>query len=106
MKTALLLCIVLAGCRTEFVGDPHVAPAACQSKCAAVNMRMTGMVYMGEYSSACICEIAPPAGAPLPPPPPTSGPPGGSAGGAAAAAAAGVVMQMRQQQQQQQQRHP
>lgn len=102
MKTALLACIVLGaiGCRTEFVGDPHVSAAACQSKCAGVNMRMTGMVYMGEYSSACICELAPPATAPLPPPPPPGSGPPGAAAGAAGAAAAGVVMQMRQQEQQ------
>ena len=60
---------------------------------------MTGMVYMGEYSSACICEIPRPAAAPPPmgAPPPTGAPPSAvpGASGAAAGAAAGVVMQMR-----------
>jgi hypothetical protein len=108
MKIGWIAAVVVAGigCRTEFIGDPHVAPGQCQAKCASTGMRMTGMVYMGEYSSACICELAPPPGAPMPPPP-AGGPPGGApqsgAGAAAAGAAAGVVMQMRREEEQRKQ---
>ncbi len=72
------------GCQTQFTGDPHISAAACQAKCAQSNLQMAGMVYMGEYSSACICEV---------------GKPGGAAAGLAEAgaigAAPGVIMQMR-----------
>jgi hypothetical protein len=93
-----LVVIGLLGCRTEFVGDPHISPPACQAKCAGLNMRMSGMVFMGEYSSACLCEIPlapPPPGPGAPPPPP--GAPGVGGAAAAAGAAAGVVMQMRRE---------
>jgi hypothetical protein len=83
----LLVCLLCIGCRTEFTGSPHVDPASCVAKCQASQLVMTGMVYMGEYSSACICEV--PRAAPAP-----SAPPGAGAG-AAAGAAAGVAMQMR-----------
>ena len=82
-----------AGCRTEFTGSAHIDPGTCQAKCSEAHLQMAGMVYMGEYSSACICEI------PKAPAPPTGMGPAASA--AAAGAAAGVVMQMRQQQQEQ-----
>jgi hypothetical protein len=66
-KTIVVMVLALAGCRTEFYGSPHIDPATCQQKCGAANLQMAGMVYMGEYSSACICEIPhapPPAAAP------------------------------------------
>jgi hypothetical protein len=48
----------------------------------------SGMVFIGEYSSACICEVGPP---------PAPGAPTATKGGGAAVAGAtaGVVMQMR-----------
>ena len=85
----ILASVLLVGCQTQFTGDPHIDPQTCQRRCAASQLRMSGIVYMGEYSSACICEVVPPAGAPSAP----SGAPGGAS--AAAGAAAGVVMQMR-----------
>jgi hypothetical protein len=102
--------MMAAGCATTFTGDAHIEPAACQAKCTAANMQFVGMVYMGEYSSACICDI------PLPMPPPAAAQPPTAANGqttnasgataAAGAAATGVVMQMRRAAaQQQQQRH-
>ncbi len=89
--TALSM-LTLAGCATSFTGSAHIegGRSGCESKCAGQGLAMSGMVYMGEYSSACVCEV------------PGSG---GGAGSSASVAggAAGVVMQMRQQQQQQQQ---
>lgn len=73
-----------AGCQTQFIGDPHISPAACQAKCAQSNLQMAGMVYMGEYSSACVCEVAR-----------TGGAPAGLASAGAMGAAPGVIMQMR-----------
>jgi hypothetical protein len=94
MKTFLLSIIACIGCRTEFTGSPHTDPATCQSKCQAANLQFAGMVYMGEYSSACICDIARPNAPPV----------ARGAGAGAGGAAAGVVMQMRAQQEQQQRR--
>jgi hypothetical protein len=79
--------LITLGCTTHFTGSPHISPQQCQARCTGDGLAMAGMVYMGEYSSACICEK----------------PSGGTASisGAAAAAAAGgagVVMQMRSQQ--------
>lgn len=82
-----LLLAVLAlgpgvGCQTQFTGSPHIEPAACQTRCKGINMQMSGMLYMGEYSSACLCEL------PKPGVPTATASASGAAG-----AAAGVVMQ-------------
>jgi hypothetical protein len=88
----LSLGFVLAGCATSFTGSAHIegGRGACQSKCAGQGMQMAGMVYMGEYSSACVCEV-----------------PGANVDVAAVAAptagVAGVEMQRQQQEQQRQQ---
>lgn len=75
------------GCATTFQGDayfPGGAPARL-SHCASANMEMDSFVYMGEYSTACVCRLK------------TAGGPAQSSGGAAAAtsgaAVAGVVTQ-------------
>ncbi len=86
-RLVMILVLVSTGCATSFTGSAHVEEgrAGCERKCQGQGLEMTGMVYMGEYSSACVCEV-----------PGASG--GGSsaaAGGASAGAAAGVVMQMR-----------
>ena len=96
MKT-ILACILglAAGCQTQFPGSPHIDPATCQATCTSQQLQMAGMVYMGEYSSACICEVPRPAAAP--------GSVMRGAAGATAGAAAGVVMQMRREQQKHQQ---
>ena len=83
----------LNGCATSFTGDAHVpgGRSGCASKCAAEGMTMSGLVFMGEYSSACICE-----------PPGAAGGRGRlGAGAAAATGAAGVEMQRQRAQQQQ-----
>ena len=106
---SLLVFVVLGaglGCQTQFVGDAHIDPAACQAKCTEAGLAMAGMVYMGQYSSACVCEVPKPAAPLAPPPPPPGGPPGappgpgGSTGALALASAAlgagvGVIMQTR-----------
>jgi len=79
------------GCQTQFTGSAHVSVTECQARCTADGMQMAGMVYMGEYSSACVCELSGAA-----PASPTSVAPG------AVGAVAGVMMQMRRAHQQQQ----
>ena len=89
MKTLSMVCAIVAtasGCATSFTGSAHVegGRAGCERKCAGDGLTMQGLVYMGEYSSACVCAV-----------------PGSAATGAAASAgggAVGVVMQMRRQQ--------
>jgi len=105
MNKVTLLCGALAAilgtaCATSFTGSAHVEEGrnGCERKCKGQGMEVAGMVYMGEYSDACICSI-----------------PGqtGSArrtrllaqGGAVAGGAAGVVMQMRAKEQQQAANH-
>jgi hypothetical protein len=89
-----LASVFSVGCaQTQFQGDPHISAQQCQAACAQRQLQMSGMVFMGEYSSACICEVPRPQGAP---------PPSGAAG-AAGGAAAGVVMQMRRANQHHQQ---
>jgi hypothetical protein len=77
----------VGGCATSFTGSAHIEGGCvgCESKCGEQGLEMAGMVYMGEYSSACVCELA------------------GSASADSASvsgAAVGVAMQMRRQQEQ------
>ncbi len=83
----------LAGCGTTFTGSPHIegGRGGCEQKCRADGMEVAGMVYMGEYSSACVCA-----------------PPGSSArakrslvgaAGSVTSGAVGVILQMRRDQQ-------
>src|ERR1044071_3778146 len=59
MRSLLVLFVLgaVAGCQTQFVGDPHIEPITCQAKCREANLVMAGMVYLGQYSSACLCEV-------------------------------------------------
>ena len=52
-----LVCLLAVGCATNFTGSPHVegGRGGCEKKCSAQGMEVAGMVYMGEYSSACVC---------------------------------------------------
>jgi len=81
--------VSMMGCATNFTGSPHVegGRSGCEKKCRAQGMEVAGMVYMGEYSDACVCSV-----------------PGQAAGhkrklvaavAGAGAGAAGVVLQMR-----------
>ena len=97
LKGIFCFCLLgTASCATSFTGSATVegGPAGCEAKCKAGGMQLVGMVYMGEYSDACVCAL-----------------PGKAASSknyllasaAVAGGAAGVVMQMRRQQEQQQQ---
>jgi hypothetical protein len=93
------LVTTLGACATSFTGSPHVENGrqGCEAKCRGQGMELAGMVYMGEYSDACVCAL-----------------PGKSASldadllavaPAVAGGSAGVVMQMQRQQEQQQQQN-
>ena len=91
----LLLATLGTACATSFTGSAHVEEGrgGCERKCKGQGMEVTGMVYMGEYSDACICSV---------PGQTSSRQQRVLAGGAAVAgASAGVVMQMRAQEQSQ-----
>jgi hypothetical protein len=98
MTKGIVLCalftVVLGGCATSFTGNAHVEDGrnGCERKCKGQGMEVTGMVYMGEYSDACICSV----------PGQTGSRRTQSVAGAAAVAGgtAGVVMQMEAQQRQ------
>jgi hypothetical protein len=53
------MCLSMAGCATSFTGSPHVenGRSGCETKCRGQGMEIVGMVYMGEYSSACVCSV-------------------------------------------------
>ncbi len=79
----LTLCLLVAsGCATSFTGSAQIEGGrpGCERKCASTGLQMQAFVFMGEYSTACVCEIA-----------------GHSdrSGTAAASAAVGVMQQMR-----------
>lgn len=85
---ALASLIVVAGCATSFTGSAHIegGRAECEQKCAGQGLALSGMVYMGEYSSACVCEVPGRA---------TASRSLNNASAAIAGGAAGVVMQAR-----------
>jgi hypothetical protein len=57
--TAVLAIFTLVGCATSFTGEAHVEDGrkGCEKKCSDQGMDLAGMVYMGEYSDACVCEV-------------------------------------------------
>ena len=61
VSVGLYLTLGLTGCPTTFQGNAHVqgGRAGCEAKCKATKMRMSGIVFLGEYSSACVCEVLP-----------------------------------------------
>ena len=98
IAACLVLGFVLPACATAFTGSAHVENGrqGCEAKCKGQGMELVGMVYMGEYSDACVCAE-----------PGQSASSGGTlvaTAGAVAGGSAGVVMQMREQEAQQQQR--
>ena len=86
------LALGIMGCATNFTGSPHVegGRAGCEKKCSSNGMEVSGMVYMGEYSSACVCAV------------PGQSAKGGEvllgSTGAVSGAAAGVAMQQQRSQ--------
>ncbi len=57
--TVVIILGSLVGCATAFSGNAHVEDvrAGCEKKCSESDMQLAGMVYMGEYSDACVCEM-------------------------------------------------
>ena len=84
--------LALPACATSFQGSSHISPAACNERCSSIGQRMAAYVFMGDYSTACVCEPMSSAHAAE----------GGS--GSVGGAVAGVWMQMQAQRQQQMQR--
>jgi hypothetical protein len=76
--------LLASGCATTFMGSAEVegGRAGCEKKCAGVGLTMQAFVFMGEYSTACVCE----------PPGRTQGAEGSPA---AAAISVGVMRQLR-----------
>jgi len=95
--------LVAAGCATSFTGDAHYpgGARACFAKCASEQMQMSGFVYMGEYSSACVCEPRHTGAVATGGEAIASSSEVGGAGAAGATGAVGVILQARMQQQQQ-----
>jgi hypothetical protein len=96
----LAMALSIGGCATSFTGDPHIenGRSGCEAKCKGQGMALAGMVFMGEYTSGCVCTV-----------PGQSASVGGrvfaAAQAGATAGSAGVVMQMRRAQQQQSQQN-
>ena len=59
LGTAIVVLGSLVGCATAFTGSAHVEEgrAGCEKKCSEGGMELAGMVFMGEYSDACVCEM-------------------------------------------------
>lgn len=55
-----LLLMAATGCATSFMGSAMVEGGrpGCERKCSAIGLQMQAFVFMGEYSSACVCEAA------------------------------------------------
>lgn len=86
----------LPACATQFHGSPNISPSECNRRCTDMRGVMAAYVYMGNYSTACVCEPATERADSA----------GGRAGGVAGAVA-GVWMQMQaaaEQHRQQEQR--
>ncbi len=85
-----------SACATSFTGSAHIEDGrtGCEAKCSGQGLTMTGLVYLGEYSSACVCSVDEP-GAPGIGGVSMSGV-NDSAAASAAGGAAGVIMQMRE----------
>jgi len=86
----VMISIVATGCATAFQGSAHVdGRPACEAKCKEQGMVLSGMVFMGSYTSGCVCTLPGQ-------PPPTQQQVVGMAEAAAAAGGTGVVLQQRQ----------
>ncbi|MGD8861795.1 MAG: hypothetical protein PVI30_17425 [Myxococcales bacterium] len=99
--TMLLLVLGCAGCATSFQGSARFpgGPKGCYDKCDEAGMKMTNFVYVGEYSTGCVCGLDRRKDADA------RARSGAPESAATTAAAVGVVMQMRRQQQQAAQQH-
>ena len=89
MKTVIGLigALLLSGCATSFTGSAHIGPNECAERCREIGGHMDSYVYMGQYSTACVCR---PGSAP------SAGPRATGSEGSVAGAVAGVWMQMQE----------
>jgi hypothetical protein len=62
---SLFVASLLGGCATQFTGSAYYpgGARACFNACLRDQMQMSGFAYLGEYSSACVCEPQRAAGA-------------------------------------------
>jgi hypothetical protein len=85
----LLLLAAAPACATSFRGNANVSPGDCVTRCGEIGGHMDSYVYLGDYSTACVCRpglaVAESGG-------------GGTAGGVTGAVA-GVWMQMQRNRQ-------
>lgn len=89
MKLVLISAFVLlVGCKqpTSFKGDAHFpgGPSACYEMCKSNGMEMDSYIFVGEYSSGCVCR-----------PVRTSGQASSQSASGSAASTAGVIAQTR-----------
>jgi len=89
--------LVVQACATTFTGAAHIEGGreGCERQCSAQKLEMSGLVYLGEYSSACVCSVPKLSDAAATQPALHR-----SAASASAAAVAGVMMQMQELQRQ------
>jgi hypothetical protein len=54
----LPILLVFGGCATSFTGAAHIesGPKGCMAICTGWGLEFAGMVAMGAYSNACICN--------------------------------------------------
>lgn len=85
-RIGILALLLLGGCATSFRGSAHVpnGPSGCYQRCEADGLQMTSFVYLGEFSTGCVCSVR---GASASADGPSAVGPG----------AVGVVLQMREQ---------
>ena len=55
----LFLWLAVAGCATSFQGEAKFpgGPRACFKRCKAAGLEMSSFVYVGEYSTGCVCGL-------------------------------------------------
>jgi hypothetical protein len=58
-KVLVLGLCAIAGCATSFQGEAKFpgGPRACYKRCAAAGLEMSSFVYVGEYSTGCVCGL-------------------------------------------------
>jgi hypothetical protein len=97
-RALAILCLSLfglSGCATSFKGDAKFpgGPRGCYDRCEQAGLMMTNYVFVGEYSTGCVCSLkAKSASAAI------DGPKQHAASAATAAAAVAVMRQMEAQQ--------
>ena len=82
-------CVYASACATSFQGEAHFpgGPKGCFDRCAADGLVMQSYVFVGEYTSGCVCSLKLRKA--------ESEQPQADASAASSAAAVGVITQMR-----------